>query len=255
MVGSNEPNLAAATASLAPSGTLRAAINFGNPVLAQRDPASGEPRGVSAALTRALAERLGVRLQFVPFDGAGAVTAAAARGEWDVAFLAIDPARAEGIDFTAPYVRIEGTYLVADASPIQTVAEVDRPGVEIMVDHGAAYTLFLCRTLTHATLVYPPEGGRSTTAYFVPGVNRIVLAHVRQPLETLAAAHPGYRVLPGRFMQINQAMGTVRGREAGLAYLRRFVEEMKAGGFVAHELAASGQSTDLVAPAFTSGDT
>jgi polar amino acid transport system substrate-binding protein len=231
--------------ALAPSGTLRAAINLGNSVLAQRDPAGGAPRGVSADLARELAARLGVKLDYVTYDGAGLVSGAARSGAWDVCFLAVDPKRAEDITFTAPYVLIEGAYLVADQSPLQSVAEVDREGVRVMADRGSAYDLFLKRSLKRATLVYPPEGRRAGAYWLTNPAD--VLAGVKQPLVALAAAHPGYRVLPGRFMKIQQAMGTVH--PAGAAYLRAFVEEMKASGFVARSLAASGQAEAEVAPA------
>ncbi len=233
--------------SLAPGGTLRAAINFGNPVLAQRDPAGGPPRGVSADLARELARRLGVPLQYVPYDGAGFVSDAGKTGAWDICFLAIDPKRAEGIDFTAPYVVIEGAYLVPQGSPLHSVAEVDRDGVQVMVDHGSAYDLFLQRALHHAKLVYPPTGRRAGEYYLAEPVD--VLAGVRQPLVQMAQAHPAFRMVPGRFMQIEQAVGTLRGREAGLTYIRSFVEEMKASGFIAKSLEASGQADAEVAPA------
>src|SRR5712691_3969769 len=124
-------NTANAVKELAPSGKLRAAINFGNPVLAQKDPATGEPRGVSGALARELARRLGVPITFVAFDTAGKVFDALQQGAWDIAFLAIDPVRAAGIDFTAPYVVIEGVYMVPVGSPLQTVEDVDREGVRV----------------------------------------------------------------------------------------------------------------------------
>ncbi len=234
-------------ASLAPGGTLRAAINFGNPVLAQRDPAGGLPRGVSADLARELARRLNLPLEYVPFDGAGFVPPAGAAGQWDISFLAIDPKRAEGIDFTAAYVVIEGAYVVAQGSPLQSVDEVDREGVRVMVDHGSAYDLFLQRALQHAKLVYPPEGRRSGEYFLEQPTD--VLAGVRQPLAQMVQAHPALRLIPGRFMEINQAMGAIRGRTAGLAYLKAFVEDMKASGFVARSLAASGQGDAEVAPA------
>ena len=234
-----------AARSLAPGGTLRAAINFGNPVLAQRDSATGEPRGISADLARELARRLGLPLQFVPFNGAGLVTSAVKQGVWDIAFLAIDPGRAGDIDFTAPYVVIEGAYLVPKQSPLQSVGEVDREGVRVMVDHGSAYDLYLQRALKHAQLVYPPEGRRAGEYYLAAPVD--VLAGVRQPLVAMADAHPEFRMIPGRFMQIEQAMGTLRGRDAGLAYLKAFVEDAKASGFVARGLASSGQGDAEVA--------
>ncbi len=232
---------------LAPSGTLRAAINFGNPVLAQRDPTTGEPTGVSVALAGELARRLGVKLQLVPFNGAGLVTDALASGAWDVCFLAIDPVRAKGIDFTAAYVVIEGAYLVPQDSPLATVAEVDRPGVTIEVDRGSAYDLFLTRELKHATLVRPTPPARAGADYLAHPKD--VLAGVRQPLEAMAAEHPGYRMIPGRFMQIEQAVGIPAGHDAALPYVKSFVEEMKASGFVAKALADSGQHDAAVAPA------
>ncbi|MEK1834045.1 MAG: transporter substrate-binding domain-containing protein, partial [Pseudomonas sp.] len=137
---------------LAPNGVLRAAINFGNPVLAQKGP-DGIPQGVSVALAKALAEELGVRLEMVTFDAAGKVFAALEQGAWRIAFLAIEPVREEQIAFSEPYVIIEGTYLVAVDSPYQTVEDLDQPGLRLAVGKGAAYDLFLTRTLKHAQLV------------------------------------------------------------------------------------------------------
>jgi len=117
---------------LAPSGTLRAAINFGNPVLAQKN-ANGEAGGVSVDLARELARRLGVPLELRSYDAAGKVFADAKSGAWDIAFIARDPQRANEVEFTAPYVIIEGTYLVPEGSPLRTVQDVDRDGVRVAV--------------------------------------------------------------------------------------------------------------------------
>lgn len=241
----------AVRAELAPTGTLRAAINFGNPVLAQRDPAGGEPRGVSAVLAREVARRLGVPVTYVPFNAAGAVTDAnkANPGNaWDVAFLAVDPTRAEEIAFTAPYVVIEGIYAVREASPIRANEEVDRPGVRVSVGHGSAYDLFLTRAIRSATLV---RSGTSAGAIedFARDPSLDVVAGVGQPIRGFAAAQPGFCVLPGRFMVIEQAVATPRGRDAALAYLRAVVEEAKASGLVARALAESNQRDAEVAPA------
>jgi polar amino acid transport system substrate-binding protein len=231
---------------LAPSGRLRAAINFGNPVLVQKDKATGEPRGVSPDLARELARRLGLPLDFIPFDGAGKVVEALKNGAWDIAFLAIDPGRAEEIAFTAPYVVIEGTYLVPAASPITTIEDADKAGVRIAVVTGSAYHLFLKRAVKHATLVEAPDGSSSVALL---GQGRAdAAAGIRQALASSAAADTGLRVIPGRFMAINQAMAAPKGREAGSAYLRAYVEEMKASGFVAKALSASGQAEAVVAP-------
>ncbi len=138
---------------LAPTGTLRAAINLGNPVLARRDARDGSLAGVSVDLARELGRRLGVPVTLVPYDSAGAVSGAARGGAWDVCFLAVDPKRAEDIIFTEPYVVIEGSYLVPADSPIETNEDVDRAGVRIAVGVGSAYDLFLTRAIRHATLV------------------------------------------------------------------------------------------------------
>jgi polar amino acid transport system substrate-binding protein len=230
---------------LAPSGTLRVAMNFGNPVLVHGTRGAGEPHGIAAALAHELAKRLGVPLTFVPFDSAGQETDALPRNVWDVAFLAVDPHRAETLAFTAPYLVIEGSYVVPADSPLRSAADVDRDGVRVEVDRASAYDLFLTRTLKHATLIRPP-GTDVTADYLAHPVE--VLAGVRQPLEALVKTHPELRLLPGRFMEIRQAMVTPKNRTVGAEYLHNFIEDVKASGFVAHELAASGETDVPVAP-------
>ncbi len=229
---------------LAPTGTLRAAINLGNPVLAQGG--AEAPAGVSVDLARALAQKLGVPVAFVTFPGAGAVSGSAGSGTWDICFLAIDPKRAEGIAFTDPYVLIAGRYLVPAASPIRTLEAVDRPGVRVAVGRGSAYDLFLTRSLTHATLVRAPTSAEAVTAFARDGLE--VAAGVAQPLAAYAANHPEVRLLPGHFMAIPQAMGLPVGHPAGAAYLAAFVAQAKRDGLVARGLAASGQDPALAAP-------
>jgi polar amino acid transport system substrate-binding protein len=229
------PPSAAVVADLAPTGKLRAAINFGNPVLATRDESTGQPTGVSVDLARELARRLGVPVELVTFPAAGKVTDALKSGVWDVAFLAIDPVRAAEISYTPPYVVIEGAYMVSNDSPIRGNEEVDRAGVRIAVATGSAYDLYLTRALKAATLVRTPISGEVTDMFIARKLE--ARAGVKQQLDADAARIPSLRVLPGRFMVINQAMGTPRGRDAGSAYLREFVETMKASGFVASSLA------------------
>ena len=231
---------------LAPGGKVRAAINFGNPVLAQKDPASGEPRGVSVDLARELGRRLGVPVELVSFDAAGKVFDALGSGAWDVAFLAIEPVRAVQIAFTAPYVVIEGTYLVRVDSPLRAIGEFDRDGIRIAVGNKSAYDLYLSRTLKRATLVRAPTSPAAIDLFVQDRLE--AAAGVKQPLVQYAKTHPNVRVIDGRFMAIQQAMGTPAGRDAGARYLRQFVEEMKASGFVARSLERSGQGDAAVAP-------
>jgi polar amino acid transport system substrate-binding protein len=231
---------------LAPTGKLRVAINFGNTVLAQRDPASGEPRGISAELARELAKRLGVAVEFVTFDAAGKVSAAVKQGVWDIAFLAIDPVRGADIDFTAPYVVIEGTYMVPKESSLKSIDDFDRDGIRIAVGRGSAYDLYLTRALKHASLVRGDGPAASIRLFLAERLEAV--AGVKQPLVDYARTDPDMRIIPGRFMSIEQAMATPKGRDGALPYLRAFIEEMKASGFVAKVLTATGQVDAAVAP-------
>jgi len=233
---------------LAPTGKLRAAINYGNGVLAQKG-ADGEPRGVSADLSRELARRLGVPLEFVSFTAAGKAFEAAKENKVDVLFVAIEPVRAAEVEFTPPYVLIEGTYMVRTDSPLKTVEDVDRPGVRVAVGLASAYDLFLARALKHATLVRASKGGCCEMIELFLAEKLEAVAGVRQQLEGFAMTHPGLRIMNGRFQQIRQAMGTPKGRSAAAAYLRSFIEEMKANGFVADALKRSNQGDAQVAPA------
>ena len=229
---------------LAPTGKLRAAINLGNMVLAQKDPATGQPKGITPDLARELGRRLAVPVELVPFDAAGKVFEAVKTGALDVMFLAIEPVRANEIAFTAPYVLIEGVYMVPKDSKIASVADVDHDGIRIGVSRNSAYDLYLTRTLKHATLVRGDDG----IALFVKD-KLDAAGGVKQPLVAYARTNPNVRILDGRFMEIRQAMGTPRGRgEAGARYLGAFIEEMKASGFVADALKRSNQPDAAVAP-------
>lgn len=226
---------------LAPTGAVRAAINLGNPVLAQGT--ADDPRGVTVDVARELSRRLGVPVRFLVFDAAGKVFEALKSGAWDVAFLAIEPVRAAEIAFTSPYVVIEGVYAVAHDSPLATIADVDRPGVRIAVNSGSAYDLYLTRTLKGASIV---RAGDAAAAFERDRLE--VLAGVRQPVEAYVASRPGLRLIAGRFMEIRQAMGTPKDRRTGVRYLSAFIDELKASGFIAAALKRSGQSETLVAP-------
>jgi polar amino acid transport system substrate-binding protein len=232
--------------TLAPEGRLRAAINFGNPVIAQKDTTTGEPRGISVDLSRELAKQLGVSVEFVLFDAAGKVAAAAQTGAWDIAFMAIDPERANDIAFTTAYVVIEGTFLVPAGSPLKTVDDVDREGVRIAVGNKSAYDLHLTRTIKKAQLVRAPTSPAVIDIFRDQKLE--AAAGVRQQLVAFAAAQPDVRVMDGRFMVIEQAIGTPKGRDHALTFLKRFVEDMKASGFVADALARSNQRDASVAP-------
>ena len=236
----------AVLAELAPTGRLRVAINLGNPVLAQRGP-DGAPRGVTVDLAHEFARRTGLPLDLVTYDAAGKVFAALKTGAWDVAFIAIEPVRAAELEFTAPYVIIEGTYLVPAESPLTAIADFDQPGIRIAVGNGSAYHLYLERTIQHATLVPAHTGGAALDMFVADGLE--AAANVKQPLVKYAAAHPGLRVIDGRFMDIRQAAAVPKGRVIAADWLRGVVEALKASGFVADALARSGQDAAVAPPA------
>jgi polar amino acid transport system substrate-binding protein len=236
----------APVAELAPTGKLRAAINFGNPILAVKDAASGEARGVSVDLARELGRRLGVPVELITFNAAGKAVEAVKAAQVDIAFVAIDPVRGADMLQTPPYVIIEGAYLVRNESPIRTNADVDRSGNRIAIGNGSVYDLYLTREVKAATLQRAPTSP-AVVDFFI-AQNLEVAAGVKQQLQADAKRLPGLRLLDGRFMVIQQAMGLPKGREAGARYLSAFVEEMKASGFVAAALARHGIEGAAVAP-------
>ena len=227
---------------LAPRGVLRVSINLGNPVLAQGTPTA--PRGVTVALAREVGRRLGVPVDLTCFDAARKSFDAVRDGTAELCFLAVEPARAADIAFTAPYVIIDGVFAVPRDSPFTVVADVDRDGVRIGVKLGSAYDLYLTRTLQHASVVGGDEGVDIFRAQHLE-----VAAGIRAPLTAYVAAHPDLRVIDERFMQIQQALGVRTGQSAEtITFLRDLVEELKASGFVQDALDRSGQATATVAP-------
>ncbi|MCD6077204.1 MAG: periplasmic component of an type amino acid transport system-like protein [Ramlibacter sp.] len=234
-------------AAFAPTGRLRASINTGNPILAAPD-AAGGAKGVSVDLARGFAERLGVGLELVVFDTAGKSVDAVTSESADIGFFAIDPKRGEGIHFTAPYVLIEGCYAVRTGSPLVANEQVDRAGQRVVVGKGSAYDLFLSRALAEATILRAPSSPAVTEFFLEHQAD--VAAGVKQQLQADAQRLGGLRLLPGRFMVIQQAMGCPRGRgSAAAAVLSEYVEEMKRSGFVAGALQRHGIAGAAVAPA------
>ena len=239
---------AALVRALAPEGMLRASINLGNPILAHRDAHTGEAAGVSVDLARALGRELNLDAGLILVDRAAQSVDVVRRGQADVGFFAVDPARGEGLRFTAPYVLIEGSYLVLQDAPPQASAEVDRPGNRVAVGEGSAYDLFLSRELRGARV--ERVAGAPAVLEALKAGQVEVAAGIRQVLEAWARADSSLRVLPGRFMVIEQAMGLPAGRgDAAAQALAGFVERMKASGFVAQALARHGVEGASVAPA------
>ena len=219
-------------ATLAPTGTLRAGVNLGNFLLITGRTEAGDPQGVSPDMAGAVAQRLGVPVEYVPYATPGEVADAATEEAWDIALIGAEPARAEHIAFTAAYVEIESTYLVPAGSPIESIDAVDQPGIRIAVSARSAYDLWLERNIKHAELVRAKGLDASFELFVAEKLD--VLAGLRPRLATEVEKLPGARVLPGKFSAVQQAIGTPKSRgDAAAAFLAEFVEQAKSSGLVA----------------------
>jgi polar amino acid transport system substrate-binding protein len=238
-----------ARAELTPTGKLRIGINYGNFLLVTSYQPGAEPRGPAPDIARELARRVGGPMEFVFFDTAGKLADAIKTGAWDVAFLGAEPQRANEIAFTAAYLEIPSTYLVPAGSPIRAIADVDTPGVRIAVSEKSAYELYLSRTIKHAQL-FRTKGIDASYDTFV-AEKMDALAGLKPRLLSDVQKLPGARLLDGQFTAVQQAVGTPRGRDAAAKYLREFVEEVKASGFVAEAIARNNVAGVSVAPPAT----
>lgn len=218
-------------AELAPTGVLRAGINMSNFLLVTGKAANGDPDGVSPDMARELARRLGIPVKLIPFKSPGELADQAGNNVWDIGNIGAEPARAETIAFTAAYAEIESTYLVPAGSPIKSIAEVDRPGVRIAVTGRSAYGLWLDRNIKHAELVRSDTLDSAVEQFVKDKLD--VLAGLRPRLLTDVEKLPGARILDGQFSAVQQAIGTPKKNSRAAPYLRAFVEEAKASGFVA----------------------
>ena len=228
-----------------PAGRLRAAMNFSNTVISRRDRGDGQPGGVTAALARELAQRLGAELQFIDYDSPGAVVDAIRAGDADLCFLAIEPARREVIDFTAPYALIESCFVALADGPFHASGDDDREGVTVITRARAAYDLYLSRNLKAARVLPVADGELDA---FVAGQGDVA-SGIRPMLEDYFAGRPGYRILEPPFASVGQAMGLAKGRGPAFAWLEAFVEELKASGFVEAALRESGSRASVAPPA------
>jgi len=231
---------------LAPSGKLRVGLNHGNFLLVTPGSSATDPRGVAPDVARELGRRVGVPVEFIRFDSAGKLGDGVKTGAWDVAFLGAEPQRANEIAFTAAYLEIPSTYLVPAGSPIRSVADVDREGVRIAVAEQSAYGLYLSRTIKRARLVLTQGVDASFDVFVAQKLE--ALAGLKPRLLTDVQKLPGSRLLDGQFTAVQQAIGTAKARVAGAAFLRAFVEAVKASGFVAEAISRNNSQGVSVAP-------
>jgi polar amino acid transport system substrate-binding protein len=238
--------LTQAREELAPTGVLRAGINMGNFLLVTGRDNAGNPKGVAPSVAGEAARRLGVPLQLVPYPSPGALADAAGTEAWDIGLIGADPLRAEKISFTAPYCEIEATYMVPSGSPINNVGELDRPGMRIAVSARSAYELWLRRNIHHATLVHADGPEAALQLYFTEKLDALAALRPGLLIEQIRA--PGHRVLDGRFMSVQQAIGLGKGKPSAEAFLHDLVEDAKSSGLIALFIAEHGVKGLSVAP-------
>ena len=220
--------------SFAPTASLRVGINLGNPILANEEPNTKRLYGVTIDIANEIGKRISLPVQLIPFKTAGATVDAVKTGEIDLVFVAIDPVRGADISYTPAYIQIEGAYMVKANSSINNNEEVDAVGNEIVVGKGSAYDLYLSREIKHATLLRAASS-QAVVDDFMSGQGNVA-AGVKQQLESDAKRYEGLRMLPGRFMVINQAIGIPKARthyEGTTTYLSHVINELKQSGFIA----------------------
>ncbi|MDA8585030.1 transporter substrate-binding domain-containing protein [Rhodobacteraceae bacterium] len=233
-------------AELAPTGTLRAAINTGNFLLVNSQTTNGDPTGVSPDIAAEIARRLGTPLELVLYPDPGLLSDAATAGEWDIGNIGAERQRAQSIAFSAAYCEIASTYLVPADSQIHAVDEVDRPGNRIATKGRAAYGLWLENNLQHAELVRSTTIDDSFDTFVEQKLD--ALAGLRPRLLSDVARLPGARILEGQFSAVQQSVGTLRDRHASAAWIAEVVEDLKVSGFVAEVIAKHNVSGLSVAP-------
>jgi polar amino acid transport system substrate-binding protein len=223
--------------SFAPNGTLRVGINLGNPVLASEDAATKKLSGVSIDIATEIGKRINLPVKLIPFKSASATVDGIKNGDLDLVFVAIDPVRGVDVSYTPAYIQIEGAYMVKASSALKSNEEVDVAGNEIVVGKGSAYDLYLTREIKSAALLRAANSQAVIDDFMLGKGN--VAAGVKQQLESDAKRYEGLRMLPGRFMVINQAIGVAKARpdfEKTTTYLSEVITQLKQSGFIANSL-------------------
>ena len=237
----------AARAELTPTGKLRVGLILSNQVLVSKDPSTGELRGVTVNLGKVLAQRLGVPFEPVGYANPAALVKSFGTNEWDIAFLAFDPARAKEVDFSPSYMEVDNTYLVTARSKVEAVELADQSGITIAVPERSAPDLFLSRTLKLAKVLRVSGGAEAAIEALASG-KADAYAENAHMLSLYADRLSGSRVLEGRYTVIQHAVATPKGKAAASEYLKTFVEEAKADGTVSEAIRAAGLRRTRVAP-------
>jgi len=232
--------------ALAPTGKLRVGLQLGSPHNVIRDPVSGEMKGVGFDLGKELARRMGIPFEPVLYPSVGALLDSGKTGAWDVAFVGFSPARAKEWDFTALHLEMEFGYLIPGGSSISTMADVDRTGIRVAVQEKSQPDIFLSSTLKNAVVVR--ASSLAGTVEMLKSGRADVIFNIKPSLFEISNQLPGSRVLDGRPGVDPHAMAIPKGRDLGLAYARKFIEDAKSEGLVKAAIERAGIRGAVVAP-------
>ena len=229
--------------ALAPHGELRAAINMSNFLLVSGRSADGGPDGLSPDLAKEIARRLGVPCRLVPFEGPGRLADAVGQDIWDIGNIAIEPERAQTIDFSTSYIKIDANFLVRDGSSFTTNAEIDKPGVEIILYNRSAYDLWLKENFSHPDFLRVTSIKESHEMFYAGTGD--VLASLKPRLVDELAKIDGYRIIEQPFTSINQSVGLQKGHPEALAFLNSLIAELSVNSFIEQALKRHGVAEKL----------
>lgn len=232
--------------ALAPTGKLRVGLYTGNPLSVIRDPVSQEMKGMGFDLGKEMARRMSVPFEPVVYPSVGAVMDATKSRQWDIAFFLVNPSRTPDVDFTPPLVELELGYLVPSGSPISTLADVDRPGIRIAVTAKGQADVLLSQSLKQAVVIRAPS--LAAVIERVKSGNADAIAANKTILHELSRQLPASRILDGRFAAERLAMAIPKGRNAAMAYARKFVQEAKSQGLVKAAIERAGARGAVVTP-------
>ncbi len=246
---SKPPDVAPVIArALAPTGKLRVGVLMVW-YFALEDRATGRLAGIVPDLGGELARRVGVPVELIKFDNPAAVIAAFRDNALDVTFIGITADRAAAMQFGPAVIDLQTTYLVPAASRIASIAEVDRPGVRVLVPQRSAQEAYLRKTMTQATLIdVPVETPKQAIALLAAG-EADAFSHVVPMLAAAQPALPGSRILPGSYFDVPVAVAVAKHRAPAAAdAARRFVDEAKTSGFVRQAIERAGVRGVVVSP-------
>ena len=233
---------------LAPTGKLRVALVFApeKSIFFVVKDANGKPRGVTADIADALANKLNLPLEYVLFPNSGLATDAVESGAVDVSFMPVDEERKKRVAFGPNYVLGESTYMVTAALPARTIEDVDRAGVRVIGIANTTTVRAATRTLKNASISSVASVAEAVAMLRDGKADAFALS--RDSLPTYVKQVPGSRITDGAFQQIGIAIAVAKGKPAALAAVTEFMDDAKKHGAVRKALDDAGFADITIAP-------